>query len=66
MKKNNVLIPESVSIFTPEEFSRIKKADNNKIESVTIRPPKFGRRDFGRLVVKWKYPRLRKHILETT
>jgi hypothetical protein len=57
--KNVVLIPESVSALKPNEFNKLGKSQTARIESVRIESPVLGRKGFGRIIVKWKTPRLR-------
>ena len=60
VKMKHIIIPETEAVLTPQEFVRLKETQRKSIESVTITPPTLGRRGFGRLVVKWKYPILRR------
>lgn len=56
--KTNILIPEKESTVTPSEYIRLSAKQQDSIESVHIEPPTLGKRGFGRLIIKWKYPRL--------
>jgi hypothetical protein len=56
--KNIVLTPESESKLKPKEFAKLSESQISRIETVRIEPPMLGSKGFGRLIVKWKTPRL--------
>ena len=57
--RERILIPESETLFTPKEFSEIQTSERARIDTVRVSPPRFGRRGFGTIVVKWRHPQLR-------
>jgi hypothetical protein len=61
--RDAILIPESETLFTPKEFSKVSDGDRVKIATVRVSPPRFGRHGFGVIVVKWKHPQLRPKLL---